>query len=337
MIGRSPFPSRASRIERQAYRWVMKMLDDPTRHAEALESWLAKDPEHRIVYKRVAAEVGYASDAAVRLPTLRTAAVVPVARRSGWRRGGFIMSAGVAAAAGLAGLIVWKTDASRDADAPPPKMESIVLAAGPASRTFNLADGSTVLMTAGSQADVRFSPGERAIDLRQGRARFDVHHDAARPFTVYVRGGKVTAVGTVFEVDAGEIVQVRLLRGRVIVTPAAGTATQQPRQIMLAPGQQTRFDAAPTAEKPARRPDRAHPPARTTRLFDDTPLTEVADAINRHATTATLGIDPAIASEKIFAEMDIGDVESVARKLATMLDLEIDRSHPGKLLLRRPR
>jgi len=80
--------NRSSRIERQAYKWVMKMFDDPGHHAPALARWLDKDPEHRVVYKRVAIEVGYASDAAAQLPSLRADARMAVRTPPPSRRAG---------------------------------------------------------------------------------------------------------------------------------------------------------------------------------------------------------------------------------------------------------
>ena len=59
--------SRPRRIKRQAYKWVMLMLDDPHGHMESLNRWMAKSPEHRATYKRVVTEVGVASDAAAML------------------------------------------------------------------------------------------------------------------------------------------------------------------------------------------------------------------------------------------------------------------------------
>src|SRR3546814_2068180 len=55
------------------------------------------------------------------------------------------------------------------------------------------------------------------IEFRQGRAMFDVAHDASRPFVVDAGLGTVTALGTRFQVQRNEDrVSVTLLEGAEI-------------------------------------------------------------------------------------------------------------------------
>ncbi len=85
---------------------------------------------------------------------------------------------------------------------------------------MTLADGSEVTMDLATEIDVRLSRGERNIKLVAGRALFDVAHDASRPFRVDTGHGKVTALGTQFQVDVDtDQVIVTLLEGSVSVSP----------------------------------------------------------------------------------------------------------------------
>lgn len=131
---------------------------------------------------------------------------------------------------------------------------------GAGEESWTLPDGSVVLLAPGSSIRYRqhFEAHTRNIQL-DGRALFEVTHDAARPFTVTAHGFATTALGTRFIVDGAKpIVSVRLLKGRVVVnaTPGAGMYLQK---IYLAPGEELRintitkhFDQVTLRSKPLR-------------------------------------------------------------------------------------
>lgn len=333
MIGWMP-GMRPRRVERQAYKWVMRMLDDPTRHAANLEKWLAKAPEHRSVYKRVAVEVGYASDAAAQSPSLRYAASDQRPHPQPWRAGRFLVPVGLAATAVMLALVGWQvlTSQQRATGDRPEAPQVIAIASG--GKATQLADGSVLTLYGVSSAAVRYTSQERAIDLVGGRARFSVEHDPARPFVVYVRGGKVTAVGTLFEVEAGKHVIVRLLRGRVIVTKPSALPAAPGEEVILTKGQQVSF-AAPAAAQEAHIPPASKGISREIRTFDDVPVSEIVRDVNGRSSTKLVLTDPKIGEEKVFADLNVDDAEGVANKLAMLLNLRIDRSTPGEIRLSR--
>ncbi|WP_052071722.1 FecR family protein [Sphingopyxis sp. MWB1] len=84
--------------------------------------------------------------------------------------------------------------------------------------TVTLTDGSEV--TLDSDTEIRFddTPGERLVELVDGRAYFRVAPDRARPFIVRAGGKRIRAVGTAFEVsfEDGEV-GVILAEGKVRV------------------------------------------------------------------------------------------------------------------------
>jgi transmembrane sensor len=85
-------------------------------------------------------------------------------------------------------------------------------------RSITLEDGSTIDLNARSKVRVRFSPGERDVELLEGQALFAVAHDASRPFIVSAGATRVRAVGTRFDVyrkKSGTTVTV--IEGKVAV------------------------------------------------------------------------------------------------------------------------
>lgn len=67
-------------------------------------------------------------------------------------------------------------------------------------RSIALSDGSTITLNTGSAVSLDFTEGGRGVTLLQGEAFFDVRSDAARPFRVTGRYGRVTVKGTAFAV-----------------------------------------------------------------------------------------------------------------------------------------
>lgn len=100
-----------------------------------------------------------------------------------------------------------------------------------------LPDGSKVWLNAGSQLTF---PEQFAIDKREvyleGEGYFDVVHDAARPFTVYVADMQIRVLGTSFNVSSyseDAVVSAVLLSGRVELQ-GVGRRKFEPR--ILEPG-----------------------------------------------------------------------------------------------------
>ncbi len=86
-------------------------------------------------------------------------------------------------------------------------------------REVALPDGSDMTLDAASRIAIAFSDGARDLTLQQGAARFEVRHDAARPFAVSTPEGQMVALGTNFSVDRGAgTSELRVYRGRVRLT-----------------------------------------------------------------------------------------------------------------------
>jgi len=83
-------------------------------------------------------------------------------------------------------------------------------------RTLALADGSTVALNGASRIRVKIGGARREVTLERGEALFDVHHDETRPFVVAAGGGRVTVLGTRFDVALNrQSVELEVERGLV--------------------------------------------------------------------------------------------------------------------------
>lgn len=92
--------------------------------------------------------------------------------------------------------------------------------------SITLPDGSVAHLNTDSAIAVRYSAGERRIDLLHGEVLFAVRGDPARPFRVAALAGISEAVGTAFVVrDRGDQVLTTVTQGTVAVaSPEQGPA-----------------------------------------------------------------------------------------------------------------
>ncbi len=68
-------------------------------------------------------------------------------------------------------------------------------------KSFQLSDGSTVVLAANSSVHFSFSNNKREIQL-SGKARFEVAKDSTKPFSVVFNSNKITVLGTGFDINA---------------------------------------------------------------------------------------------------------------------------------------
>lgn len=233
--------------------------------------------------------------------------------------GGSRWALATAAAIVIALIFAWTFD--RRADTPQ-------IASGPMlPGQLRLADGTTVQLMDGAWAEPRYSESERRLVLHGGRARFDVAHDAKRPFIVVAGNSETRALGTIFEVDSRAATpRVTLIRGAVEVR-LAGTV----EAIRLAPGESAEVLAA----GPRRLPEMISPVPATLIDADKLPLGAVIDRANRANAVPIRLADPALASLELTGRFDLADSPALARKLAAALDLGVE-TQPHAIILKAP-
>ncbi|HET8728197.1 MAG TPA: FecR family protein [Alphaproteobacteria bacterium] len=218
-------------IDEEAVAWFVLLRDiEATREDRSrFADWLGADPRHRRAWREI--EGLWAGMDGLRPPE---AAPLPLRRRSAfgverWRL------AAVAAAVLLlvAGAgIFWA--------AQPPGYAAALFAdhrTGPdAFKSVALPDGSTVTLSASSALSVAFDGPVRRVELHRGEAYFSVAPDAERPFSVLAAEGRVSVIGTEFDVKlAGRQARVSVASGNVEVSAGASAP------MRLSPGQGVRY------------------------------------------------------------------------------------------------
>lgn len=218
-------------VGRQAQDWFARLRAPDCGPAErsAFERWRAADARHAEAY----ADLEDVWDLTAELAAEDTA-IAAAARHArsqvqpGWVRRHRWPLLATAAALVLALGLGWRFGLPEDAPA-----QRYATAAGE-QRSLALEDGSRVVLDTDTVLQVRYGPRRRGLTLEQGRADFQVHKDAERPFTVQAGPGRVTATGTRFQVrlEEGEGL-VTLLEGSVRVAAAQGRS-----EATLAAGEQ---------------------------------------------------------------------------------------------------
>jgi len=151
-----------------------------------------------------------------------------------------------------------------------------------------------------------------------------VAHDASRPFSVDTGLGRVTALGTRFQVelDASQAI-VTLVEGSVSVA-LPGQDYRDPTALRLAPGEQARHS-----------PDRSHwtqqavdAAAATSwsqgfHVFSATPLPEAVREINRYSSTQLRLAQPSLNSLVVSGNFKSGDAALIASALPLVLPVQL--------------
>ncbi|CAN5226470.1 FecR family protein [soil metagenome] len=208
-------PKKAPRPAREAADWFTR-LNEPaieTEELEAFSAWRAK-PENRAAYERLE-DLGRAMSELRDDPDIRQAAAEARARgaerrqrRFSTRRGAPLMIGALAAACVIATI----------ATATVLRLPTYSTRVG---ETFSatLEDGSRIQLNTDSAVKVRYSAGQRRVELLRGQAMFQVAHNAHRPFIVRSGDAQVRALGTRFDVRRdGQVLRVVLAQGSIEVT-----------------------------------------------------------------------------------------------------------------------
>lgn len=300
-----------SRAEDEATVWLDRMMGaDAEQHRAAFDAWRA-NPDNARAYAEAKDNWTYAggvSPARIEADARAHAA----AHEPGGRRWAFATILVAAIALGFA----WYAF-GRHSDEP-------VIAANDRQVENRLADGTRVTLMDGARIDTRFGVGERRVILRGGRARFEVAHDASRPFLVEAGGSVTRALGTVFEVDLRrDVPRIALIEGSVEVRRLKGG-----KALRLRPGE--------SAEVRSTGPQRVQPAevsAPATKLWaDKLPLGAILDRANREHGFRIELADPALASLEVTGRFDMTKAEALARTLAAALDLDVEAGPDGPIL-----
>lgn len=197
-------------------------------------------------------------------------------------------------------------------------------------RMLELADGSRVWLNSDSALSVDFSPQQRRLRLHSGEALFEVAKDAARPFIVEAKGGEVRAVGTRFDVDSrGPQVRVDVTEGVVQVNSAGS------EPVRLSAGERLSYREA-AAPEPVQPLDLSSASAwqRGKLIFNQRPLGEVLDELERYVPGRIVLTDNALRQHKVSGVFDLKDPAALLKTLERLQPVKV--THMPWLVLIRP-
>ncbi len=321
---------------RTAARWALGVVEGLTPEQEAeLADWLAADPSHVRLFE----EYRRAWD---RFTPLAAAVAITAAEpdagqfapRSRLNRVRWLAGPALAAAALIAFGLWWQSPAV------PPAARTAPIVLSPIEQR-TLLDGSAVELNRGAEIAVAFTPAVRQVELVRGEATFTVAKNPERPFVVAAGSVVVRAVGTAFNVRrSADAVEVLVTEGVVSIEPAVGMpAATGP--VRLGAGQQIVMPGTAPVAPPSVATLSPHEIdqrlAWQSRLleFDDTPLTEIITAFNRHNPITLVVDEPALAALRMTATFRSDNVDGFVRLLEANYGISASARADGGLVLSR--
>ena len=326
----SPSPdSNENTLRATAARWAVRR-DRGLSAAESIdyELWLAADPRHAAAMQRTSAAWSLLD----RIPESAAAPILAAAtrRRSFWRR--TVTFGSLAAAAALAvGLFVWSRPLPAD-----PTLSAPALSATTTPRLVTLSDGTVVQLNTGGAVVEEFTADTRHVTLTRGEAHFAVAKNPTRPFIVQAGSLQVRAVGTAFNINLqSAAVDVIVTEGRVQLT------TGTPDAPALNAGERATLRRA--ADGPTLVVARIDAAAITQTLAWREPLmrlggatlAELAAEFERATGRRLVLADPALADLRFGGRFRADDIDGFTHLLASTLDLDVERTADGAIVLRK--
>ena len=207
------------RLQQAVRSWTLRQSGSWTPDDEAqLESWLAADPDNRTAYEKVGRAWAVTGQAAAR-----------VARELPPRKP-YALWIAASVLVALAYPLWVMTDHWWNGSRAEWSAER------GQTRKIQLADGTRIVLDADSAIESRIGARSRQVVLLRGEALLTVTHDTTRPFKVDVGAGRITDIGTEFDIESlNGKARVSVLEGRVSVATQRG-------ELVLAAGQAGGFD-----------------------------------------------------------------------------------------------
>ena len=209
-------------------------------------------------------------------------------------------------------------------------------------RVTALSDTSKVSLDALTEVDVVMDDGAREIELKHGRAKFDVARDPLRPFRVNAGDKMIVAIGTSFSVElVGKEVRIILYEGQVEVRDrddltAKPEVISKNRQTMT-PGTQlvdtvgSNEPGKLTAFEPAQSLSWEH----GLLSFSGDTLTSAVEQMNRYSERKIRIGDSAIVRIPVDGEFEAGNIDAFAEGMATLYGLRVTANETEIILTRR--
>ena len=221
-------------------------------------------------------------------------------------------------------------------------------------KLVTLPDGSDVRLNTRSKIAVFFDDASRIVHLKEGEAFFDVFHDPEKQFVVYAGKYAVRAVGTSFSVQllSGSVelnvtdgrVEVAALpdKARESITPDLDNIEKATSVIPIVKGQRAILkDEEDELELVQKVEDEQMEKSLSWRngllIFDDDPLLDVVDEINRYSPVRIVIADETISDTRIGGYFRVNDVPAILDTMEKGFGLHLERVDDELIyLMRRP-
>ncbi len=308
-------------VMEEAADWIDRLDELSDAERRELAAWLNASPDHAAAFAALRHTLRDTAllEAVDRLRAEPVDALAPSPRRSvalaGWSRAGLIAASLLVLAGG--GVLAWR----RGAERPAPTIELATAVGVRADHV--LSDASTVRLNADSHASVAYSRNTRDIYLRRGDAVFEVAKNRNRPFNVMAGDAKVTAVGTVFEVDkVDSAVEVRVFEGVVRVSQgeAPPRTVRQGEWLLLAADHASSRGRLAADSYEAWRGDWLE--------ADSMPLKYVVARLNRYAPQTLTLRDRRMGELKVTGRFKLDKPDEALAMISALLDLKIEHAGP---------
>jgi transmembrane sensor len=183
-------------------------------------------------------------------------------------------------------------------------------------RALVLGDGTQVLLDADSEIVAQIGAGARHVSLERGEALFSVAHDAFRSFEVDSGAGRITDLGTRFDVEIlSGAAHVSVLQGRVEVSTHRGG-------LVLGAGQGGGYDRD-GAFLTLRAVDAAAGVSLgVLRQFNAEPLADVLERLRRYHRVTFIYTDPKLKDLRLSGAFRIDNLPLFLHTLSAALPVE---------------
>ena len=305
--------SKMDELERQAWTWLRRLQSGDVRpwDARAFRRWLKSSPAHAAAFRAAREDWALMRPAAGDLlrSDLETAATYErLHERGRMRRRVFLGAAAGAAAATVAMLHppagLWPSPAEWGAD---------YRTATGEQRRVALGDDVSVTLNTRTSVRRRQERGLAGMELIAGEAAVDLGQDAA--FVVTAGSGRSVAVGARFE--------VRNLYGKVCVTCLEGAVrVEHPSGMrLLAARRQAVYDDMSLGASTPIDPSILSAWRKGRLVFEQTPLAQVVDEINRYRPGRVVLMNDTAARQPVSGSFDIAMLDLALSQLERTFDL----------------
>lgn len=225
-------------------------------------------------------------------------------------------------AAGILLLIGFSWISYRILQSPSLKMQAYQ---GP-SDNLQLPDGSILWLDQNTQFQFTAS-GSTRQGILTGKAYFEIKPDSDRPFEIVTTSGKVTVLGTSFEIDASII-------NEVVVTVSEGKvrfSNNQQEMIELTPGETGRISGTEIEKNNSSQPAGSWrlPP----RIFEQESLSTVLQEIEEKYFVRFDSEQPSTNQCKVSFTLSYPDIDELISILETLLSVQITKQGPAQFYI----